>query len=82
MDTLRALVAVSALAAVGIMSPGPDFVVVSYTAMTGARRRAGWVASGVVLGNAVWAAAAVLGLGALLGLAPTLCVMPRQRTSV
>ena len=75
MDTLRALVAVSALAAVGIMSPGPDFVVVSYTAMTGARRRAGWVASGVVLGNAVWAAAAVLGLGALLGLAPTLFVV-------
>jgi threonine/homoserine/homoserine lactone efflux protein len=48
-ETLRALVAVSALAAVGIMSPGPDFVVVIYTAMTGARRRAGWVASGVVV---------------------------------
>jgi threonine/homoserine/homoserine lactone efflux protein len=74
-DTLRALVAVSALAAVGIMSPGPDFVVVSYTAMTGARRRAGWVASGVVVGNAMWATAAILGLSALLALAPTLFVV-------
>jgi threonine efflux protein len=74
-DTLRALVAVSALAAVGIMSPGPDFVVVSYTAMTGARRRAGWVASGVVVGNAMWAAAALLGLSVLLSLAPTLFVV-------
>jgi threonine efflux protein len=74
-DTLRAVAAVSALAAVGIMSPGPDFVVVSYTAMTGARRRAGWVASGVVVGNAMWAAAALLGLSALLSLAPTLFVV-------
>ncbi len=75
METVRALVAVFALAAVGIMSPGPDFVVVSYTAMTGARRRAGWVASGVVVGNAMWATAAILGLSALLALAPTLFVV-------
>jgi threonine/homoserine/homoserine lactone efflux protein len=74
-ETVRALVAVFALAAVGIMSPGPDFVVVSYTAMTGARRRAGWVASGVVVGNAMWATAAILGLSALLALAPTLFVV-------
>lgn len=74
MDTAHALIGVSALAAVGILSPGPDFVVVSYTAMTGARSGAAWVASGVVLGNAVWAAAAVLGLSALLALAPTLFI--------
>ncbi len=75
METMRALVTMSALAAVGIMSPGPDFVVVSYTAMTGARRKAGWVASGVVVGNAMWASAAVLGLGVLLVMAPTLFVL-------
>lgn len=75
METLRALVAVSALPAVGIMSPGPDFVVVSHTAMTGARRRAGWVASGVVVGNAMWAAAALLGFSVLLSLAPALFVV-------
>ncbi len=74
MDTVHALMAVSALAAVGILSPGPDFVVVSYTAMTGARRRAAWVASGVVLGNAFWAAAALIGLSALFLLAPTLFI--------
>ncbi|MCX6413162.1 MAG: hypothetical protein NTU77_00905 [Actinobacteria bacterium] len=42
-----------ALAAVGIMSRDPDFVVVGNTVMTGARPRAGWVASGVVGGYAV-----------------------------
>jgi len=74
-ETMGALVTVSALAAVGIMSPGPDFVVVSYTAMTGARRKAGWVAAGVVVGNAVWVSAALLGLGVLLAVAPTLFVL-------
>ncbi len=72
---MRALVTVCGLAAVGIMSPGPDFVVVSYTAMTGARRQAGLVASGVVGGNVMWAATAVLGLGVLLAVAPTLFVL-------
>lgn len=75
METVHALMAVSALAAVGILSPGPDFVVVSYTAMSGARRRAGWVASGVVVGNAMWATAAILGISALVALAPTFFVV-------
>lgn len=72
MESIYALLTVAAIAAVGIMSPGPDFLAVSYAAVTGTRRDAAAVAAGVVLGNGIWAGAALLGVGALFALFPSL----------
>lgn len=72
MTEITAVATVAAIAAVGILSPGPDFIAVSYTAMTGNRRQAVAVAAGVVLGNGVWAGAALLGVGILFALFPSL----------
>jgi threonine/homoserine/homoserine lactone efflux protein len=72
MESIYALWTVAAIAAVGIMSPGPDFLAVSYAAITGMRRDAAAVAAGVVLGNGLWAGAALLGVGALFTLFPSL----------
>lgn len=72
MESIHALWTVAAIAAVGIMSPGPDFLAVSYAAITGLRRDAAAVAAGVVLGNGIWAGAALLGVGALFALFPSL----------
>ena len=72
MENLLAIGTVALIALVGIMSPGPDFIAVSYTAITGSRRTAIPVALGVVLGNGLWAGAALLGVGALFALFPSL----------
>jgi len=71
-ESIYAVLTVAAIAAMGIMSPGPDFLAVSYTSVTGQRRNAVAVASGVVLGNGVWAGAALLGVSALFALFPSL----------
>ena len=71
MEVFLAIVTVSAIACVGILSPGPDFVAVSYAAVTGSRRDAAAVAAGVVTGNGIWAGAALLGVGTLFALFPT-----------
>jgi threonine efflux protein len=75
METLIAIATVAAIACLGIMSPGPDFVAVTYTAVTGSRRSAAAVAAGVVLGNGIWAGAALLGVGALFALFPSLFLL-------
>lgn len=62
------------IAALGIMSPGPDFLAVTYAAVTSSRYHAASVATGVVLGNGVWAGAALFGVGALFSLFPTFFV--------
>ena len=72
MESMYAVLTVAAIAAIGIMSPGPDFLAVSYTSIIGLRRDAVAVAAGVVLGNGVWAGAALLGVGALFALFPSL----------
>jgi threonine efflux protein len=74
MEIVLAIATVAAIACVGILSPGPDFVAVSYAAVTGSRRDAAAVAAGVVTGNGVWAGAALLGVGTLFSLFPSLFV--------
>jgi len=69
---MYAVLTVAEIAAMGIMSPGPDFLAVSYTSITSLKRNAVAVASGVVLGNGVWAGAALLGVSALFALFPSL----------
>ena len=72
MESITPVLTVAAISAMGIMSPGPDFLAVSHTSITGPRRNAVAVASGVVLGNGIWAGAALLGVSALFTLFPTL----------
>ena len=72
MEAFAAIATVAAIACVGILSPGPDFVAVSYAAVTGRRRDAAAVAAGVVVGNGIWAGAALLGVGTLFALFPAL----------
>jgi threonine efflux protein len=75
MESFIAIATVAAIACVGIMSPGPDFLAVTYAAVTESRRSATAVALGVVIGNGVWAGAALLGVGALFALFPSLFVV-------
>lgn len=75
MEAFLAIATVAAIACVGILSPGPDFVAVTYAAVTGSRRSAAAVASGVVLGNGLWAGAALLGVGTLFALFPSLFIV-------
>ena len=71
MDIGIILFTLAGVAALGIMSPGPDFIAVSHSAITSNRKLAASVATGVVIGNAVWAGAALFGVGALFILFPT-----------
>lgn len=71
MEALLAIATVAAISCVGILSPGPDFIAVSYSSITGARRDAAAVAAGVVVGNGIWAGAALLGVGTLFALFPS-----------
>ena len=70
-EALLAIATVAAISCVGILSPGPDFIAVSYASMTGSRRDAAAVAAGVVIGNGIWAGAALLGVGTIFALFPS-----------
>lgn len=66
---LLSLLAVDLLAA---MSPGPNFVLVSQTAIRRGFREAAAVVLGVLAANGVWCAAVMLGLSALFAAMPWL----------
>lgn len=66
---LLSLLAVDLLAAI---SPGPNFVVVTQTAIQRTRRHAASVVLGLVSANLIWCAAVAFGLSALFELAPWL----------
>jgi threonine efflux protein len=66
---LLSLLAVDLLAAI---SPGPNFVVVTQTAIKQTRACAAAVVLGVVTANLIWCAAVAFGLSALFELAPWL----------
>jgi threonine efflux protein len=66
---LLSLLAVDLLAAI---SPGPNFVLVTQTAIQRTRRHAVAVVLGLVTANLIWCGAVVFGLSALFELAPWL----------
>jgi threonine efflux protein len=66
---LLSLLAVDLLAAI---SPGPNFVVVTQTAIQRRRRHAAAVVLGLVSANLIWCLAVVFGLSTLFELAPWL----------
>jgi threonine efflux protein len=55
---------------VGVISPGPNFVAVVHRAVTAPRIEAIALVVGVVLANGLWASAAILGVGGVIGLYP------------
>lgn len=72
MQDLPALIGILAALAVGVVSPGPSFVMVARTAVCGSRREGIAAALGMGAGGVVFAVAALLGLHALLLALPSL----------
>lgn len=70
MDNITILITLAGIAAIGILSPGPDFMAVTHASILKARRQGVAVAIGVVFGNVLWAAAALFGVGTLFALFP------------
>lgn len=70
MEFFYSILSVALISAIGIMSPGPDFLAVTHAAITTSRKSALAVAMGVILGNGVWAGAALVGIGSLFLLFP------------
>jgi threonine/homoserine/homoserine lactone efflux protein len=74
MDELLALAGIVAALAVGVVSPGPSFVMVARTAVSQSRSHGVAAALGMGAGGAVFAAIALLGLHAVLLAVPSLYV--------
>jgi threonine/homoserine/homoserine lactone efflux protein len=72
MDGLAVFLAVAGAITLGAMSPGPSFVVVARTALSGSRTHGVLAALGMGFGGSVFALAAVLGLQLLLAAVPAL----------
>jgi threonine/homoserine/homoserine lactone efflux protein len=66
MTYVPGLVAVYAVCALGLLSPGPNVLSVIGTAMGGGRRQALALGWGISLGTAIWASLTVIGLTALM----------------
>lgn len=71
------LVAFAAVAALVILLPGPDLVLVTRSVLAGGRRAGLLTALGIATGSATWALAAAAGLAALLAAAPDLLSLVR-----
>jgi len=74
MDITAIFFTLAGIAALGVMSPGPDFIAVTHAAITSTKKQAGAVAAGVVVGNGIWATASLFGVGTLFILFPTLFI--------
>ena len=66
------MLAVLGALGVGVVSPGPSFLLVARTAVAGTRRDGLWVAVGMGVGGVLFAVLAVVGLGAMVAAAPRL----------
>lgn len=65
MVDLSVLLPLAALYLLGVVSPGPNFVAVTQRAVTRSRAEALCLVAGIVSVGALWAGAALLGLGAV-----------------
>jgi threonine/homoserine/homoserine lactone efflux protein len=72
MQELVALASIVAALAIGVVSPGPSFVMVARVAVASTRRRALAAALGMGVGGAMFGAAALLGLQSVLLAVPAL----------
>lgn len=72
MDAAQALGGIFLVHVAAIASPGPNFLIVTQTAMSRTRRAGVAAALGIAAGAAVWSGSVVLGLSALFGQFPWL----------
>ena len=72
MIDLAAVITASIVCAAGVMSPGANFVAVTHRAVTASRAEVLALVLGVACVSALWASAAVFGLGILFSLFPWL----------
>jgi threonine/homoserine/homoserine lactone efflux protein len=72
MDTATSLLAICAALSVGVVSPGPSFVMVARTAVAQSRRDGVAAAIGMGVGGVLFAAAALIGLHLVLTAVPWL----------
>jgi len=72
MIDVHALVTLMLITVAGVMSPGPNFVVVAQRALLHGRREALVTAAGVVTVSALWASASLFGLAVVFKLFPWL----------
>lgn len=70
MIDMAALAAAALVCAAGVMSPGPNFIAVTYRALSGNRREALALVLGIVCVNLLWASAALFGLGVVFKMFP------------
>lgn len=66
MDTVLGLASILAVLAIGVISPGPSFILVARTAVAVSRRAAAASALGMAAGASLLSVAALVGLGAIL----------------
>ncbi len=67
---IHAIVSVMAIYAVGVLSPGPNFMVVAQRAVARGRTQALATVLGVVSVNALWASASLFGISVVFALFP------------
>lgn len=77
MHVVLSLLAVLGALGVGVVSPGPSFLLVARTAVAGSRKDGLWVAVGMGVGGVLFAILAVAGLGAMIAAAPRLYLIFR-----
>ena len=77
METLLPLLAVASITMLAVLSPGPNFVVITKNALIYSRRAGVYTALGVVAGNAVHVLAGALGFTALVAQSEQLFVIVR-----
>jgi len=66
------LLSVALLWGIAVLTPGPNFLVISRFAMRGAGRDALFAVLGIAAGTALWGTAGVAGIGLMFALAPWL----------
>lgn len=72
MIDIAAVFTASVVCIAGVMSPGPNFVAVTHRSVTSHRAESLALVGGIVCVNALWATAALFGLGVLFSLFPWL----------
>ena len=65
------LVTVAGIWAIAVATPGPNFIVVARSALSGSRIAAFAAVAGVTTGTLIWGLAGWLGISALFAAAPT-----------
>ena len=72
MIDIAAVLTASTVCLAGVMSPGPNFVAVTHRAVTASKTEAAALVIGIASVSALWATAALFGLGMLFALFPWL----------